>query len=351
TVHGASDYTSGPHDGALGAPDIGSSLHHLEGEARDTPERTRHRTEGVPSPRGTGEGSKGTDRGPRNGREETEGVGTPARVAPRGTGDLRCPRQSRVPQARCRHVCRRSAPPRTRDRGVEEPLRAHGQPVRADPPGDVRGGTGPRDPHPGPGRRWPVARRGRVQRRREDADQRGLAIRHRTGTRVDAADRPHLRAHEDAVHRRRRPGFPGHGGLAGALRPEAPADGGGLREGHPDHPPRRGRGQVPRPDPRHDDAEPGVAGGSPRMSYVDDMRRELELLVKHHQDVPLPPEDVPDFRTFQYADPAKEMIAVDGSYSFLLNLSSWWLALISVGLLRYAFDGHAFRRKDWRLVQ
>src|SRR5437016_14224884 len=45
------------------------------------------------------------------------------------------------------------------------------------------------------------------------------------------------------------------------------------------------------------------------------------------------------------------MIAVDGSYSFLLNLSSWWLALISVGLLRYAFDGTAFRRKDWRLVQ
>ncbi|TLZ75060.1 MAG: hypothetical protein E6K14_01845 [Methanobacteriota archaeon] len=87
------------------------------------------------------------------------------------------------------------------------------------------------------------------------------------------------------------------------------------------------------------------------MSYVDDMRRELELLVKHHRDVPLPPEEVPDFRTFRCADPAKDMIAVDGSYSFLLNLSSWWLALISVGLLRYAFDGHAFRRKDWRLVQ
>ncbi len=31
------------------------------------------------------------------------------------------------------------------------------------------------------------------------------------------------------------------------------------------------------------------------MSYVDDMRRELELLVKHHRDVPLPPEEVPDF--------------------------------------------------------
>src|SRR5256886_8620712 len=81
------------------------------------------------------------------------------------------------------------------------------------------------------------------------------------------------------------------------------------------------------------------------------MQRELELLVKHHRDVPLPLEEVPDFRTFRTADPAKDMIAVDGSYSFLLNLSSWWLALISVGLLRYAFDGTAFRRKDWRLAQ
>ena len=87
------------------------------------------------------------------------------------------------------------------------------------------------------------------------------------------------------------------------------------------------------------------------MSYVDDMRRELELLVKHHRDVPLPPEEVPEFHTFRSAETAKDMIAVDGSYSFLLNLSSWWLALISVGLLRYAFDGAAFRRKDWRLVQ
>ncbi len=87
------------------------------------------------------------------------------------------------------------------------------------------------------------------------------------------------------------------------------------------------------------------------MSYVDDMRRELELLVKHHRDVPLPPEDVPEFRVFRPADEARDMIAVDGSYSFLLNLSSWWLALVTVGLLRYSFDGGAFRRKDWRLVQ
>ncbi len=100
-----------------------------------------------------------------------------------------------------------------------------------------------------------------------------------------------------------------------------------------------------------DDAEGAPDPRRARVSYVDDMRRELELLVKHHRDVPLPPEEVPEFRTFRCAETAKDMIAVDGSYSFLLNLSSWWLALISVGLLRYAFDGTAFRRKDWRLVQ
>src|SRR2546429_9893849 len=86
-------------------------------------------------------------------------------------------------------------------------------------------------------------------------------------------------------------------------------------------------------------------------SYVDDMRRDLELLVKHHRDVPLPPEDAPEFQVFRPADEARDMIAVDGSYAFLLNLSSWWLALISVGLLRYAFDGRSFHRTDWRLVQ
>ena len=86
------------------------------------------------------------------------------------------------------------------------------------------------------------------------------------------------------------------------------------------------------------------------MSFVDDMTKELSLLVQHHRDVPLPPEGVPDFRTFQAAARCRDMIAVDGSYSFLLNLSSWWLALLTVGLLRYRFDG-GFRRVDQRLVQ
>src|SRR5207245_992817 len=196
-------------------------------------------------------------------------------------------------------------------------------------------------------RRAPAMARGAgVARGREGTDPRGLAVRGGAGARVDAADRRDVRPHEDLVQRRRRPRVPGHGGVAGAVRPETPSDGRVLREGHPDHTSRGGRRPVPRPDSGDDDPGPGVPRGSPRMSYVDDMRRELELLVKHHRDVPLPPEDAPEFQVFSPADEARDMIAVDGSYAFLLNLSSWWLALISVGLLRYAFDGRSFHRTD-----
>src|SRR2546425_10037927 len=96
-----------------------------------------------------------------------------------------------------------------------------------------------------------------------------------------------------------------------------------------------------------DDAEGAPDPGRSRVSYVDDMRRELELLVKHHRDVPLPPEEVPEFRTFRCAETAKDMIAVDGSYSVLLHLSSWGLGRISVGLLPNAVAGTAVRREVW----
>ncbi len=87
------------------------------------------------------------------------------------------------------------------------------------------------------------------------------------------------------------------------------------------------------------------------MSYVDDMRKELELLVRNQRNLPIPPEAVPELHPFHPADPPRDMVAVDGSYAFLLNLSSWWLALISVGLLRYRFDGAKFQRLDVRLMQ
>src|SRR2546428_8656755 len=78
---------------------------------------------------------------------------------------------------------------------------------------------------------------------------------------------------------------------------------------------------------RRDDAEGAPDPGRARVSYVADMRRELELFVKYHRAVPLPPEDVPEFRSFRCADTAKDMLAVDGSYPLLTNLSNLWLAL------------------------
>jgi hypothetical protein len=87
------------------------------------------------------------------------------------------------------------------------------------------------------------------------------------------------------------------------------------------------------------------------MSYLDDLHKELDLLVRNQKDLPIPEEDVPEFHIFRPRDPVRDMVAVDGSYTFLLNLSSWWLALLSVGLLRYGFDGARFRKRDWRLTQ
>ncbi len=87
------------------------------------------------------------------------------------------------------------------------------------------------------------------------------------------------------------------------------------------------------------------------MSFVDEMRTELANALRAHGEAPIPEDRVPEIRRFAPAIDMREMFAVDGSYSFLLNLSSWWLALITVGLLRYGFDGAAYHRRDWRLVQ
>jgi len=87
------------------------------------------------------------------------------------------------------------------------------------------------------------------------------------------------------------------------------------------------------------------------MSIADDVRSELEAALRAHDGGPVPPDKVPEFCTFAAAPEPREMVGVDGSYNFLLNLSSWWLALISVGLLRYSFRDGRYRRGDWRLVQ
>ncbi len=87
------------------------------------------------------------------------------------------------------------------------------------------------------------------------------------------------------------------------------------------------------------------------MSYLDDLHKELDLLVRNQRGLPIPEEDVPEFHVIRAEETPRDMIAIDGSYSFLLNLSSWWLALLSVGLLQYGFDGRRFRKQNWRLTQ
>src|SRR5439155_24563027 len=50
-----------------------------------------------------------------------------------------------------------------------------------------------------------------------------------------------------------------------------------------------------------DDTGGATDPSRPRVSYVDDMRREIEILVKHHRVVPIPHEVVPDIHTFLYS--------------------------------------------------
>jgi hypothetical protein len=45
-----------------------------------------------------------------------------------------------------------------------------------------------------------------------------------------------------------------------------------------------------------------------------------------------------DVKSFSQSDDIMDLVAIDGSYSFILNLSSMWLAVIRVGALHYRFS-------------
>ena len=88
------------------------------------------------------------------------------------------------------------------------------------------------------------------------------------------------------------------------------------------------------------------------MSFAEDLKRELEA-ARAQYTTPISGDGGPElqFRKFKENAEPMDMIAVDGSYSFLLNMSSWWLAMISVALLRYKFSNSQFSKIDWRMVQ
>jgi hypothetical protein len=88
------------------------------------------------------------------------------------------------------------------------------------------------------------------------------------------------------------------------------------------------------------------------VSFAEDMRKELEAARAQYA-MPMAGEVGAGLRFNGFAEEARpmDMIAVDGSYSFLLNISSWRLAMISVALLRYSFIEEHFAKKDWRMIQ
>lgn len=53
-----------------------------------------------------------------------------------------------------------------------------------------------------------------------------------------------------------------------------------------------------------------------------------------------------EFVNFDRSRTVREMVAVDGSYSFLLNISSMWLAIVRVGGLGYTFRDGGYRLVD-----
>jgi hypothetical protein len=45
-----------------------------------------------------------------------------------------------------------------------------------------------------------------------------------------------------------------------------------------------------------------------------------------------------DVQTFSASDDVMDLVAIDGSYSFIINLSSMWLAVVRVGAMHYRFS-------------
>ena len=54
-----------------------------------------------------------------------------------------------------------------------------------------------------------------------------------------------------------------------------------------------------------------------------------------------------DVKSFSYSEDVMDLVAIDGSYSFILNLSSMWLAVIRVGALHYRYtDNNGYELID-----
>ena len=59
-----------------------------------------------------------------------------------------------------------------------------------------------------------------------------------------------------------------------------------------------------------------------------------------------------DVKTFKPSDEVMDLVAIDGSYSFILNLSSMWLAVVRVGAMHYRFsEGKGYELVDSKAIE
>jgi hypothetical protein len=60
---------------------------------------------------------------------------------------------------------------------------------------------------------------------------------------------------------------------------------------------------------------------------------------------------IKNIKQFDLSSDVKELVAIDGSYSFLFNISSIWLAVVRVGALTYTFEDGKYILKDNEVVE
>jgi hypothetical protein len=66
-----------------------------------------------------------------------------------------------------------------------------------------------------------------------------------------------------------------------------------------------------------------------------DLAAELSKFSRLHREDQVGEMATIEMHPFASATEARDLAAVDGSYSFLLNLASWWLSVLTVGMIRY----------------
>ncbi len=83
------------------------------------------------------------------------------------------------------------------------------------------------------------------------------------------------------------------------------------------------------------------------MSLVEDLQDHIRTMLAYRRTAPeVAVETVP----IRAHEAPRDLVAVDGSYSFLWSVSSMWLAVVRVGYLRYRLADGAFRKVGFERV-